>query len=107
MGRSNSWGREESSTPIRKGVGEQQMSSMLAGSTGTNVCCQVKGYNRARAAWAQCERVLEGGGGGERAITTQNKAYPGYRLQNLLLDVRFIPGKKKIVHTIGKIEGRP
>lgn len=43
MGSSSSCGRYGDRTPIRKGVGEQLMSSMLAGNTGTKVCCQVKG----------------------------------------------------------------
>lgn len=43
MGSSSTWDRDGESAPMRKGVGEQLMSSMLAGSTGTKVCCQVNG----------------------------------------------------------------
>lgn len=43
IGSSSSCGKQGASTPMRKGVGEQLTSSMLAGSTGMKVCCQVNG----------------------------------------------------------------
>lgn len=58
MGSSSSSGRHGASTPMRKGVGEQLMSSMLAGSTGTKVCCQVKGYSSASTAWLHRDNTL-------------------------------------------------
>lgn len=58
MGSSSSCGRQGDSTPMRNGVGEQLMSSMLAGSTGTKVCCQVKGYSSASTAWPHRDNTL-------------------------------------------------
>lgn len=58
MGSSSSSGRQGDSTPMRNGVGEQLMSSMLAGSTGTKVCCQVKGYSSASTAWPHRDNTL-------------------------------------------------
>lgn len=43
IGSSSSCGKQGASTPMRNGVGEQLTSSMLAGSTGMKVCCQVNG----------------------------------------------------------------
>lgn len=43
IGSSSSSGKQGASTPMTNGVGEQLTSSMLAGSTGMKVCCQVKG----------------------------------------------------------------
>lgn len=42
-GKSLSLGKELDSSPTRKGVGQQTISSMDAGSTGMKVCCQEKG----------------------------------------------------------------
>lgn len=59
MGSSSSCGRQGASTPMRNGVGEQLMSSMLAGNTGTNVCCHVNGYSSASTAWPHRDNTLQ------------------------------------------------
>lgn len=70
MGSSSTSGRQGASTPIRNGVGEQLMSSMLAGNTGTNVCCQVNGYSSAKAAWPHRDNTLQGGGDRKHLVQT-------------------------------------
>lgn len=59
MGSSSTCGKHGARTPIRNGVGEQQTSSILAGNTGTKVCCQVNGYSSASTAWPHLDNTLQ------------------------------------------------
>lgn len=79
MGNSSSSGRQGTSTPMRKGVGEQLMSNMLAGNTGTNVCCHVNGYSSASTAWPHRDNTLQSRGEERKAVSHTDHMTQGYQ----------------------------